>query len=56
MLNSLKKKKSRLAQSATELAVFGAIVIFVIGLIVKAALHSSQVMNPEPEDNAFGHD
>ena len=45
MLNSPKKKKLRLAQSATELAIFGAIVIFIIGLIVKAALQSSSMMN-----------
>ena len=48
MKNLFKKKCLReKAQSATELAVFGAILIFVIGLIVRSAMSYSNTMNSQ---------
>jgi len=44
---SSSKKRKILAQSATELAIFGAILIFVIGLIVRTGLHQGQTMNSQ---------
>lgn len=43
-----KRSKTRMgqrAQTATELAVFGAVLLFVIGAIVRQALHFSQIQN-----------
>ena len=39
--------RSNQAQTASELAIFGAILIFVIGLIVRSAMSTSQVMNQQ---------
>lgn len=40
-------KNSRFAQSATELAVFGAVLVFVIGLILRSGLQTSLQMNAQ---------
>jgi len=38
---------SRRAQTASELAIFGAIIIFIIGVIVRSGMSASQIMNQQ---------
>ena len=44
-MNPGKKRTNRLAQTAIELATFGAILIFVIGIIVRTGLTNAQRQN-----------